>query len=81
MNFLVDFTDMEYKIKIKEKKNRLGCEGDNSSPQSEKTQAVTLNEPRPGDLCHVCNRKHLDYDGLLNLVCPDCGIAVSGCFT
>ena len=38
-------------------------------------------EPRPGDVCQVCKREFLDYDGLLNLVCPDCGMVSGGCFT
>lgn len=37
--------------------------------------------PRPGDLCPKCGQERLDYDGLLNLVCPRCGAAAVGCFT
>lgn len=40
-----------------------------------------LEEPRSGDLCPKCRSAHLDYDGLLNLTCPDCGYNVGGCFT
>lgn len=36
---------------------------------------------RAGQLCPVCQRERLDYDGLLNLSCPNCGVAVGGCFT
>lgn len=36
---------------------------------------------RAGDLCPQCKQKRLDYDGLLNLSCPNCGYAVGGCFT
>lgn len=36
---------------------------------------------RAGDLCPQCKRARLDYDGLLNLSCPECGYAVGGCFT
>lgn len=38
-------------------------------------------EPREGDLCPVCKRKYLEFNGLLNLVCPDCGTVSAGCFT
>jgi hypothetical protein len=39
------------------------------------------NELRAGDLCPVCLRGRLDYDGMLNLSCEVCGFALSGCFT
>lgn len=38
-------------------------------------------EPRAGDLCPRCRQARLDYDGLLNLVCPQCGFTAGGCFT
>lgn len=34
-----------------------------------------------GDLCPGCAEDRLDYDGLLNLVCPSCGYMQSGCYT
>ena len=34
-----------------------------------------------GDLCPVCLKGKLDYDGMLNLSCEVCGFALSGCFT
>ncbi len=37
--------------------------------------------PRSGDLCPRCQAGHLDYDGLLNLVCLHCGYTVGGSFT
>jgi uncharacterized protein (DUF983 family) len=38
--------------------------------------------PRPGQKCPQCGKGKLDYNGLLNLVCPACGYAaVSGGFT
>lgn len=37
--------------------------------------------PRAGDLCPKCQRERLDYDGLLNLACPICGVVEGGCFT
>ncbi len=33
------------------------------------------------DLCPVCLKGHLDYNGLLNLECNECGYTVGGCFT
>ncbi|MBN1145918.1 MAG: hypothetical protein JXA78_01580 [Anaerolineales bacterium] len=44
----------------------------------EHTQAVRL---RAGDLCPTCGAERLEYDGMLNLACPKCGYALSGCFT
>lgn len=38
-------------------------------------------ELRVGDLCPKCKIGHLDYDGLLNLSCHECGFALGGCFT
>ena len=37
--------------------------------------------PRAGQVCQKCQSGVLDYDGLLNLVCPNCGLIESGCFT
>jgi hypothetical protein len=36
---------------------------------------------RYGDLCPRCQEERLDYDSLLNLVCPRCGSQSGGCFT
>lgn len=36
---------------------------------------------RAGDLCPRCGEHALDYDGLLNLSCPKCGVLAGGCFT
>ncbi len=38
-------------------------------------------EYRPGKRCPRCKQGILDYDGLLNLVCPVCGPVQGGCFT
>ena len=38
-------------------------------------------ELRSGDQCPLCNQGTLDYDGMLNLTCPNCGFEVGGCFT
>ena len=40
-----------------------------------------VQEPRRGDLCPACGEGVLDYDGMLNLGCPECGFSLSGCFT
>jgi hypothetical protein len=37
--------------------------------------------PKAGDLCPKCQSAKIDYDGLLNLTCPDCGYTLAGCFT
>jgi len=42
---------------------------------------VEVKEPRAGDICPNCGEGVLDYDGLLNLACPECGYAIPGCFT
>jgi len=42
---------------------------------------VSLARLRAGNLCPICQTESLDYDGLLNLVCPQCGYALGGCFT
>jgi hypothetical protein len=38
-------------------------------------------DPHSGDLCLHCHNGHLDYDGLLNLVCQQCGYTFAGCST
>lgn len=40
-----------------------------------------LKEITAGDSCPVCQIGSIDYDGLLNLVCSQCGYTVAGCFT
>jgi hypothetical protein len=37
--------------------------------------------PKAGDLCPQCQSAKVDYDGMLNLSCPDCGYTLAGCFT
>ncbi|HTP08204.1 MAG TPA: hypothetical protein VMP08_08145, partial [Anaerolineae bacterium] len=45
-------------------------------------QARSCGLPRPGQKCPQCRQGKLDYDGLLNLVCPACGhTAFAGSFT
>lgn len=36
---------------------------------------------RPGNVCPKCGKGVLDYDGLLNVFCPVCGVVDSGSFT
>ena len=38
-------------------------------------------EIRFGSLCPKCKQGIIDYDGMLNLVCPNCGVTSGGCFT
>ena len=52
---------------------------DEENAEEKETEWVEL---RAGDLCPKCKTERLDYDGLLNLVCPKCGgVFGSGCFT
>lgn len=44
-------------------------------------QVIQIYDPRPGDPCPQCIDGHLDYDGLLNLVCQQCGYTLAGCST
>ena len=37
--------------------------------------------PKAGNLCPQCQSAEIDYDGMLNLSCPDCGYTLAGCFT
>jgi uncharacterized protein (DUF983 family) len=46
-----------------------------AEPISAGEQAVRL---RSGDRCPACTKGRLDYNGLLELACPDCGFIVSG---
>lgn len=34
-----------------------------------------------GDICPQCQIGRIDYDGMLNLSCPECDYSLSGCFT
>jgi hypothetical protein len=38
-------------------------------------------ELHAGDTCPCCRNGTLDYDGLLNLTCPQCGYSLAGCFS
>jgi hypothetical protein len=45
------------------------------------SQNQSLRHPQPGKTCPACGLGIMDYDGLLNLVCPVCGFGEGGCFT
>jgi len=44
-------------------------------------QAGQQNAFRAGETCPKCKNATLNYDGLLMLVCPQCGVVEAGCFT
>jgi hypothetical protein len=51
-------------------------------PASQERPLPEINRPpRLGDYCPVCQRGCLEFDGLLNLACQECGFAFTGCFT
>ncbi len=49
--------------------------------QEETLQPPVNCEVRRGADCPICGRGRMDYDGLLNLVCPNCGFTSGGSFT
>ncbi|MHB0924556.1 MAG: hypothetical protein ACYC6H_07430 [Bellilinea sp.] len=61
------------------------AENINSSPEKTgETQLQSDSSPtgaEAGKPCPVCGLGIMDYDGLLNLVCPVCGCTQGGCFT
>jgi len=36
---------------------------------------------RPGMICARCKAAKIEYDGMLNLVCPNCGLTEAGACT
>jgi hypothetical protein len=40
-----------------------------------------LHRPRVGEICLRCQAAQLDYNGLLQLACPQCGVIETGAFT
>lgn len=52
---------------------------------SQTNNAVCLIQPgqrlRAGMLCPRCGEVELEYNGLLNLVCPHCGLTEVGAYT
>lgn len=45
------------------------------------SQNQNIRRAEPGKPCPACALGIMDYDGLLNLVCPVCGFGEGGCFT
>ena len=52
--------------------------GSDHDPQDDLAHPLEL---RAGDLCPACAKGRLDYDGMLNLSCVECGFSLAGCFT
>ena len=42
---------------------------------------IKIAVPKAGDPCPQCQLAQIDYDGMLNLSCTDCGYTLAGCFT
>jgi NADH pyrophosphatase NudC (nudix superfamily) len=38
-------------------------------------------EIKAGRICPKCQQEKLDYNGLLQIICPNCGVIDAGCFT
>ncbi|MBN1536694.1 MAG: hypothetical protein JW908_08185 [Anaerolineales bacterium] len=51
--------------------------------QTDELKQETIILLRRGDLCPQCGQGRMDYDGLLNLSCPQCGYTntTGGSFT
>jgi len=47
-------------------------------PPEEEQPKIVIQVGAP---CPACSQGRLDYDGMLNLVCPLCGYGQGGCFT
>jgi len=53
-----------------------------TSPLKKKRTTQVCRAPRVGGRCPQCEKGRLDYDGTLQLVCPNCGyVAAGGGFT
>jgi hypothetical protein len=64
----------------------VGCEGNMgldliSGEPSEPADDHKPQSLRAGNLCPYCKTHKLDYDGQINLACPQCGVISGGCFT
>ncbi len=44
-------------------------------------QLIPLTSLQPGMTCPRCHNGTIDYDGLLHLVCPNCGLTEAGAST
>jgi hypothetical protein len=65
------------------KMNDLRIEGSSIVPEdiiSHKGKPLTVGL-RAGMACPCCHQAQLDYNGLLQLMCPRCGVVESGTFT
>lgn len=49
--------------------------------EGKKEELPQTGEIRFGAICPKCLKGTLEYDGLLNLVCPLCEFTSTGCFT
>jgi len=53
-----------------------------NQPLSANFCSISRNERlRPGMICPRCKKAKIEYDGMLNLVCPNCGLTETGAFT
>ncbi|MBW6466300.1 MAG: hypothetical protein K0B06_07355 [Brevefilum sp.] len=54
-----------------------------SSQQADHSQKCkeTAARLRAGMTCPICHQAQLDYDGMLQLICPRCGVLETGTFT
>lgn len=46
-----------------------------------KSEQKELEKKESNSLCPKCKTGKIDYDGLLNVVCRQCGYTSAGCFT
>ena len=47
----------------------------------DETESIESQETGIENLCPKCKTGKMDYDGLLNLICQNCGFTLAGCFT
>jgi hypothetical protein len=69
-------------MKMPNKKNDHLIQG-SSTHQAENSQKYKLSASRlrMGNTCPNCHQAQLDYDGMLQLMCPRCGVLETGTFT
>jgi uncharacterized protein (DUF983 family) len=48
---------------------------------SSRNQTLEQARLKAKDLCPACQSGRMDYNGMLNLECDQCGYTVGGCFT
>jgi len=62
--------------------NRKSTTKQRSTRTTARRKTRSCGMPRPGQKCPQCQKGKLDYNGMLNLVCPQCGhLAFTGSFT